>query len=146
MFAVNNIEETGKRPDFLPDEEPEQPSEVELAFDSIRSHIDEQLAECDEKLEQISTQLPPEQKPARAKYHSTSGTGGGSWQIMLGFGISLTVRLLLWGVALGGWLDRRFFGGNGYAVQGMILLAIVYSFFMLYHDVMRHDRRKNVKK
>lgn len=66
--------------------------------------------------------------------------GASSWQLLLGFGISFAVRVGVLGVLLGSWLDKKFFGGNGFAAMGMILLAIGYSFYMLYRDVTRQDR------
>lgn len=65
-----------------------------------------------------------------------------SWQILLGFGASFAVRVGVLGVWLGGWLDKRFFGGTGFAAMGVILLVIAYSFIMLYNDVMRQDKRQ----
>ena len=69
-----------------------------------------------------------------------AAANGASWQILLGFGISFAVRVGFLGIWLGSWLDKRFFGGEGYFAIGMILLVLAYSFYMLYRDVMRQDR------
>lgn len=66
--------------------------------------------------------------------------GASSWQMLLGFGISFAVRVGVLGILLGSWLDKKFFGGQGFAAMGMILLAIGYSFYMLYRDVTRQDK------
>lgn len=66
--------------------------------------------------------------------------GGSSWQILLGFGISFAVRVGVLGVWLGSFIDKKFFGGQGFAAMGIILLVIAYSFYMLYRDVTRADR------
>lgn len=65
-----------------------------------------------------------------------------SWQVLLGFGVSFAVRVGILGFWLGGWIDRRFLGGTGYGALLIILLVIGYSFYMLYQDVMRQDKRQ----
>ncbi len=65
-----------------------------------------------------------------------------SWQVLLGFGASFAVRVGILGFWLGGWIDRRFLGDTGYGALLIILLVIGYSFYMLYQDVMRQDRRQ----
>ncbi|HIU10033.1 MAG TPA: AtpZ/AtpI family protein [Candidatus Avidehalobacter gallistercoris] len=65
-----------------------------------------------------------------------------SWQVLLGFGVSFAVRVGFLGFWLGGWIDRRFLGDTGYGALLIILLVIGYSFYMLYQDVMRQDKRQ----
>lgn len=65
-----------------------------------------------------------------------------SWQVLLGFGVSFAVRVGILGIWLGGWIDRHFLGGTGYGALLIILAVIIYSFYMLYQDVMRQDKRQ----
>ena len=64
---------------------------------------------------------------------------------MMSFGISLAIRIYLIGVLLGGWLDRRFGGGKGYITAAMVLVAIFFSIYMLYRDLLRLEKRKTEK-
>lgn len=64
-----------------------------------------------------------------------------SWQLLLGFGISFAVRVGILGIWLGGWIDRHWLGDTGLGAAGIILLVIGYSFYMLYADLRRSDRR-----
>lgn len=64
-----------------------------------------------------------------------------SWQLLLGFGLSFAVRVGILGIWLGGWIDRHWLGDTGLGAAGIILLVIGYSFYMLYADLRRSDRR-----
>ena len=69
-----------------------------------------------------------------------------SWQLMLGFGISFAVRVGILGIWLGGWIDRRWLGGTGLGAAAIIVLVIFYSFYMLYADLQRLERRVQAEK
>ena len=125
-----------KHPDFPTENEDEQPNEVQQAFAEIRGRIDEQLTDCDEKLGDITSRLPQGQPPRQAS-SPKAYSGAGSWRILLAFGVSFAVRVGLLGIVLGGWVDKRFLGGTGIGAAVIILLVIIYSFCMLYHDVMQ---------
>lgn len=66
---------------------------------------------------------------------------GASWQLLLGFGISLALRIGILGVWLGSYVDRRWLGDTGIGAAVIIVLVIFYSFYMLYHDLMRIDKQ-----
>lgn len=100
---------------------------------------EEQRKKPNNNNETAPAQPGPLSAKAKAALH---GTGAGSWQAMLAFGTSFAVRVGVLGFWLGGWIDRRFFGGTGYAALFIILAVIIYSFVMLYRDVMRQDRRQ----
>ncbi len=69
-----------------------------------------------------------------------------SWQLLLGFGISFAMRVGLLGIWLGGWIDRRWLGGTGLGAAAIIVLVIFYSFYMLYADLCRLERRVQEEK
>lgn len=115
----------------LPDDEPEPIAPVESA-----PKPDNQTP-LNNYVNRMAESPAPMSDKARATLRAA---GGASWQLLLGFGISFAVRVGVLGVLLGSWLDKRFFGGNGFAAMGCILLAIAYSFFMLYRDVMRQEK------
>lgn len=69
-----------------------------------------------------------------------------SWQLMLGFGMSFAVRVGLLGIWLGGWIDRHWLGGTGLGAAAIIVLVIFYSFYMLYADLCRLERRAQEEK
>ena len=69
-----------------------------------------------------------------------------SWQLLLGFGVSFAVRVGLLGIWLGSWIDRRWLGGTGIGAAAIIVLVIFYSFYMLYADLMRYERRMQAEK
>lgn len=80
--------------------------------------------------------------PLSDKAKITLKAARSSWQVLLSFGVSFAARVGVLGFWLGGWIDRRFLGGTGYGALLIILAAIGYSFYMLYQDVMRQDRRQ----
>lgn len=69
-----------------------------------------------------------------------------SWQLMLSFGLSFAVRVGILGIWLGGWIDRRWLGGTGLGAAAIIVLVIFYSFYMLYADLRRLERRVEAEK
>ena len=69
-----------------------------------------------------------------------------SWQLLLGFGVSFAVRVGLLGIWLGGWIDKRWLGGTGIGAAAIIVLVIFYSFYMLYADLCRLERRVQAEK
>lgn len=69
-----------------------------------------------------------------------------SWQLLLSFGISFAMRVGLLGIWLGGWIDRRWLGGTGLGAATIIVLVIFYSFYMLYADLCRLERRVQQEK
>lgn len=69
-----------------------------------------------------------------------------SWQLMLGFGLSFAVRVGFLGVWLGGWIDEHWLGGTGLGAAAIIVLVIFYSFYMLYADLCRLERRMQAEK
>ena len=69
-----------------------------------------------------------------------------SWQLMLGFGLSFAVRVGFLGIWLGGWIDKHWLGGTGLGAAAIIVLVIFYSFYMLYADLFRLERRVQSEK
>ncbi|MDD2568395.1 MAG: AtpZ/AtpI family protein [Clostridia bacterium] len=65
---------------------------------------------------------------------------------MMSFGINLAVRIYLIGVLFGGWLDRRFGGGNGYITIVMVVFTIFFSIYMLYRDLLRLEKAQTKEK
>lgn len=102
-----------------------------------RPHVVHNQTPLNDCVNRVAESAAPMSDKARA---TLKAAGGASWQVLLGFGISFAVRVGVLGILLGSWLDKRFFGGQGFAAMAMILLAIVYSFYMLYRDVTRQDR------
>ncbi|MBQ3198755.1 MAG: AtpZ/AtpI family protein [Firmicutes bacterium] len=116
-------------------DEPEPEPEPELKYQQVDDEQEED--EPQDTAEEIFLPNMPLSPRARAVLAAANGA---SWQILLGFGISFAVRVGFLGIWLGSWLDKRYFGGEGFFAMGMILLVLVYSFYMLYRDVMRQDR------
>ena len=83
-----------------------------------------------------------EQKVRKAQRSAANA----SWQLLLGFGISFAVRVGFLGIWLGGWIDRRWLGGTGIGAAVIIVLVIFYSFYMLYADLCRLERRLQAEK
>lgn len=102
-----------------------------------RPHVVHNQTPLNDCVNRVAESAAPISDKARA---TLKAAGGASWQVLLGFGISFAVRVGVLGILLGSWLDKKFFGGQGFAAMAMILLAIGYSFFMLYRDVTREDR------
>ncbi|MBQ2887292.1 MAG: AtpZ/AtpI family protein [Firmicutes bacterium] len=117
------------------EDEPEPEPEPELKYQQLDDEQEED--EPQDTAEEIFLPNMPLSPRARAVLAAANGA---SWQILLGFGISFAVRVGFLGIWLGSWLDKRYFGGEGFFAMGMILLVLVYSFYMLYRDVMRQDR------
>lgn len=69
------------------------------------------------------------------------GEGKTGLALMMSFGINLAVRIYLIGVLFGGWLDRRFGGGNGYVTAAMVVITIFFSIYMLYRDLLRLEKK-----
>lgn len=115
-----------------PDEPVEQP----------RPQVDREIRPQNETpLNKYVNKMAETPAPMSDKARATlRAAGASSWQILLGFGISFAVRVGVLGVWLGSWIDKKFFGGEGFAAMGIMLLVIVYSFYMLYRDVTRQDR------
>lgn len=110
--------------------------------DTPKPQVEEKITPInDTPLNKYVNRLAEAPAPMSDKARETlRAAGASSWQILLGFGISFAVRVGVLGVWLGGWLDKRFFGGTGFAALGIMLAVIVYSFYMLYRDVTRQDR------
>lgn len=116
-------------PEELPPPEPVTPID--------KPHVVQNQTPLNDYVNRMAESTAPMSDKARAALKTA---GGASWQVLLGFGISFAVRVGVLGILLGSWLDKKFFGGQGFAAMAMILLAIGYSFFMLYRDVTREDR------
>ena len=87
------------------------------------------------------------QKAFEAKVKNAQrSAANASWQLLLGFGVSFAVRVGLLGIWLGSWIDRRWLGGTGIGAAAIIVLVIFYSFYMLYADLMRYERRMQAEK
>lgn len=74
-----------------------------------------------------------------------SNFAAGSWQLLAGFGISFAVRVGFLGIWLGSYVDRRWLGDTGIGAMVIIVLVIFYSFYMLYHDLMRLTKQQEAK-
>ncbi len=61
---------------------------------------------------------------------------------LLGFGVAFALRIIVVGVLLGGWIDRKIGGGKGYWTLGMIVFAILFSFYMLYRELTQKEKNK----
>lgn len=97
----------------------------------------------------VDLRKPPKAQPpteaqkqleARIKNAQRSAANA-SWQLLLGFGLSFAVRVGLLGIWLGSWVDQHWLGGTGLGAAAIIVLVIFYSFYMLYTDLMRYERR-----
>ena len=89
----------------------------------------------------VNLKKPPKppteaQKAFEAKVKNAQrSAANASWQLLLGFGVSFAVRV-----------DRRWLGGTGIGAAAIIVLVIFYSFYMLYADLMRYERRMQAEK
>lgn len=79
------------------------------------------------------------------KYGAYKGGGKTAFALMMSFGISLAIRIYLIGVLLGGWLDKHFGSSKGYITVAMVLVAIFFSIYMLYRDLLRLEKLKTEK-
>lgn len=95
-----------------------------------------------ENNKQPASQSELEQKVQNAQRAAANA----SWQLLLGFGVSFAMRVGLLGIWLGGWIDRRWLGGTGLGAAAIIVLVIFYSFYMLYADLCRLERRVQEEK
>lgn len=143
--------------DMLPKDELERPvlptSEPKTLASLMQKGQKGQQAEAEQEEEVFcETQAEPEPPldPERAakqlflseKVREAGRIGAGaSWQLMLGFGISLALRVGILGVWLGSYIDRHWLGDTGIGAAVIIVLVIFYSFYMLYHDLMLLDKQ-----
>jgi hypothetical protein len=145
--------------DMLPKDELERPvlptSEPKTLASLMQKGQKGQQAEAEAEQEEevfCETQAEPEPPldPERAakqlflseKVREAGRIGAGaSWQLMLGFGISLALRVGILGVWLGSYIDRHWLGDTGIGAAVIIVLVIFYSFYMLYHDLMLLDKQ-----
>ncbi len=119
---------------LLAEDEPEPEPIIEPKYQQINDEPQEDEPRAAEERFLPNMPLSPRARAVLAAANASS------WQILVGFGISFAVRVGFLGIWLGSWLDKRYFGGEGFFAMGMILLVLAYSFYMLYRDVMRQDR------
>ncbi len=121
--------------------EPEPEYEPELESEPKYQQVnDEAENEADNEAQTVEKEFLPNMPLSPKARAVLAAANASSWQILLGFGISFAVRVGILGIWLGSWLDKRYFGGEGFFAMGMILLVLAYSFYMLYRDVMRQKR------
>lgn len=127
--------------DLLAEDKAEPEFEAEFEPEPKYQQVnDEAENEVDNEAQTVEKEFLPNMPLSPKARAVLAAANASSWQILLGFGISFAVRVGILGIWLGSWLDKRYFGGEGFFAMGMILLVLAYSFYMLYRDVMRQDR------
>lgn len=138
LQRINDLlAEDKAEPEFEYEPELESEPKYQQVNDEAENEADN---EADNEAQTVEKEFLPNMPLSPKARAVLAAANASSWQILLGFGISFAVRVGFLGIWLGSWLDKRYFGGEGFFAMGMILLVLAYSFYMLYRDVMRQDR------
>lgn len=107
--------------DFHPEETAKQNKKKDMSFEGV------EYADYD--------QLPEDVKEDLKRFPSI-------WGLIMGFGVFFLVEVWLVGVMLGGWVDRKLGGGQGYIEAAFVLVAIVFALVSWIREVHKFNEKK----